>query len=189
MQLSQSFPSPLPGLLVEDVGRPHLRVKICDIWTFFLEVGVVDDGCPLYTFLSRYCHSHAYTSFRFNPSCSFGKAMLKLPLIELLSAISSFIVANIWIQKPYFLQKRIRSCLLSKKHRNISLHKLIRFRLKPIPPLPPPPVIPSPLNQHSHKSSFQPIHITITSPPVFYPPKLLYHGLSLPRRHPREGVG
>ena len=175
-----------PKLLVEDVGRPHLRVKMSDLWTYFLEAGVVNDGNPFYTFFSSYCQTHAYNSFRFNPISPFGKTILKIPFHPRLGLIQSCILASIWLQKPYFLQKRIRRSLLCKSLFPIT-NNLIRLTLQqsttrslhtqPIPPT------------HRHKSSFQPIHITIPTPILFRPPTIAHYGLSLPRRHPRAGVG
>ena len=176
----------LPKLLDEDVGRPHLRVKMSDIWTYFLEAGVVNDGNPFYTFFSSYCYTHANNSFRFNPLSAFGTLILKIPFYHRLDIIQSFILASIWLQKPYFLQKRIRKRLLCKPQSPIT-NKLIRLTLKQ--PTTQPPHTQPILQTHRHKSSFQLIHITIPTPILFRPPTIAHHGLSLPRRHPREGVG
>ena len=178
--------SSIPRLQVEDVGRPHLRVKMSDIWTYFLEAGVVDDGNPFYTFFSSYCQTHAYNSFRFNPTSPFGKAILKIPFYHRLDVIQSCILASIWLQKPYFLQKRIRHCLLCKPQSPIT-NNLIRLILKQ-PTSQPQHTQPIP-QTHRHKSSFQPIHITTSTPLLFRPPMIAHYGLSLPRRHPRAGVG
>ena len=88
-----------PKLLVEDVGRPHLRVKMSDLWTYFIEAGVVNDGNPFYTFFSSYCYTHANNSFRFNPLSAFGILILKTPFYHRLDIIQSFILASIWLQK------------------------------------------------------------------------------------------
>ena len=178
--------SPLPSLQVENAGGPHLRVKMCDIWAYSIEAGMVDDGSPHYTFLSNYCQSHAQHSFRFNPTSPFGKSILRCPFYDRLIIIQSFILANLWIRKPYFLPRRIRPHLLCKK-RPLITHNLIRFRLKLAPSLPHP-TPPSPLPSR-HKSSFHSLQILPTTPLLIRPPTFLYYGLSLPRRYPREGVG
>ena len=179
--------SPVPRLQVESAGGMRLRVKMCDIWAYFLEAGLVDDGGRIYTFLSRYCQSHSQHSFRFNPLSPFGKSILRCSLYNRINIIEAFIIANLWIRKPYYLPRRIRPQLLCK-NRPLITHNLIRLRLKQVPTLrqPTPPSSPPPSR---HKLSFQPIHILPTTPPLTCPPALLYFGLTLPRRHPREGVG
>ena len=184
--------TPLPQLLVEDVGRPHVRITMAAIWSYFLEAGMEVDDCIHCKFLSSYCTTHAHNSFRFDPTSYFGKSILQYPLWYRTGIIINFIYASIWIQKPYFLQKRIRSRLLSpnyhKRPHLVSLHNLIRNRIKPHSiPIPPPPPPIKPL--HRHKTFFSLITISPSTPIIFRPPIPLPYGLSLPRRHPREGVG
>ena len=187
-------PSPLPRLLVEDAGWPHLRVTVSAAWTFFLEAGLVDDGCPFYSFLSSYSRTHAPYSLRFNPTSPFGKSILKCPFYYVIYIISCFIATSVRLRKPYFLQRRIRRRLLSpnyrKKHHAIPLHNLIRHRLKPPTPHKPSHISPTlPTPSHRHKTTFQLLLILPTTPLTLRPPTIPTRGLSLPRRHPREGVG
>ena len=180
----------LPQLKVEDVGWPHLRVQMSDAWTFFLEAGMVDDGCFFYRFLSSYSRTHPYHSLRFNPVSPFGKSILKCPFYYVLYILSIFIATSRRLYKPYFLQRRIIKRLLSPKHlktRTRSLHNLIRNRLKSPSPSSSSHISITP--SHRHKSSFQLLLIFPTTPLLLRPVILPLRGLSLPRRHPREGVG
>ena len=187
MRFELPYSSPFPRLQVEDVGWPHLRVKMSDIWTYFLEGGMVDDGCHHYKFLSSFCQTHAFNSFRFNPTSPFGKSILKCSFFYRTTVIHALILASLWIRHPYFLQRRIRPKLLSTKHSLTSSRKLIRFRLKLTTP-PHKSTLPSSL-PYRHKSSFQPVLIRPASPLLFRPATILYCELTLPGRHPREGVG
>ena len=175
-----------PKLKVTDVGWPHLRIQQSDFWIYIQEAGFVDDGDTMFSFLQRHHLSHSMNSIRFNPTSWFGKAVLRLPYDTYLLFATSAMYLNLWLRKPYFLHRRIRPHLLTPKIKpQISRHKLIRSRLKP------PPSISKPLSPliHQHKSSFHLLHITPPTPPTIQPPRILHFGLSLPRRHPREGVG
>ena len=179
-----------PSLKVTDVGKPHLRIQLSDFWAYVLELGLVEDGDYLYTFLKQHSISHWYSSIRFNPSTWFGKFVLQLSLDHFLPFAMYAMYHNLWIRHPYFLHRRIRPHLLQPnfhtiKHK-VSLHNLLRNRLKLSTSSS---ITPQPTLPQTHKTSFQPISSSPTTPSLFRPPYHQVHGLSLPRRHPREGVG
>ena len=174
-----------PSLKVTDVGRPHLRVQLGDFWPFVLAAGFLDDGDYIYQTLKRCSQTHAPYSIRFNPTTWFGKFLLRLPYHDFLEFTIYAMFQNLWFRKPYFLQRRIRPHLLQPKTKpRKSIRKLICFRLKPSTS-PPQPSLPF----YPNKTSFHLPHITPSSPITFRPPTIQHFGLSLPRRHPREGVG
>ena len=180
----------LPQLKVEDVGWPHLRVQMSNVWIFLPEAGLVNDGCIFYSFLYSYCRTHFYHSLRFNPISPFGKSILKCSFKYVIYILCEFISTSVRLLKPYYLQRRIRKRLLSpnyhKKH-STPLHNLIRNRLKPSLPCTSSHIPPAP--SHRHKSSFQSLIILPSTPLLLRPVTIPTRGLSLPRRHPREGVG
>ena len=175
-----------PSLKVSDVGSPHLRVQLGDFWPFVLAAGLVDDGDYIYQTLNLCYQTHGSHSIRFNPTTWFGKFLLRIPYHFFLEFTTCAMYQNLWLRKPYFLQRRIRPHLFHSKTRlRIPLRKLIRHRLQP-PQSPPQSTLPHP---HPHKTSFHPLHITPSTPLIIRPPTIQLFGLSLPRRHPREGVG
>ena len=136
-----------PSLKVTDVGRPHLRVQLTDYWAYLLEVGLVDDGDLLYTMLHKALPTHGYYSIRFDPTCWFGKFIRRLPLTHFLTFTMQVMYYNLWTRQTYFLQRRIRPHLLSKQ-KPVSLHKLMRYRLK--------------LTTPSHQSTLLYFHLPIS---------------------------
>ena len=175
-----------PALKVTDVGKPHLRVQLSDFWEYLLGVGLVDDGDPLYSLLKKALPAFGHYSIRFNPATWFGKFISHLSLYHFLPFTMYVMSYNLWARSLYFLQRRIRPHLLKPKLSKTPLFKTMSSRLKLRSQ---PTSIPPSNLLHFHKSSFQPLHITLSTPMMLRPVMILYFGLSLPRRHPREGVG
>ena len=172
------------SLTVSDGGWPHIRIQMSDLWDFFMEVGATDSDSYHYRFLHKYSQTQPTKSLRYNPTSWFGKAIRRVSLPNFIIFTQGVMFYSAWTRNYYYLQRRIRPHLLQKLKPKIPFHKLIRFRL--IPPLKPTtPLTPS----FSHKSTFQPIYFTPTTPLLLLPPSPQPFGLSLPRRHPREGVG
>ena len=177
-------------LVVSDGGWPHIRIQVSDMWNFLLDAGAAEPDHYHYRFLSKYAQTQPTKSIRYNPTTWFGKAIRRLPFSQFLVFTEAIMYYSAWTRQPYYLQRRIRPHLLQPnfhtiKHK-VSLHNLLRNRLKPSTSSS---ITPQPTLPQTHKTSFQPISSPLTTPPPIRPPYHQLYGLTLPRRHPREGVG
>jgi len=205
--LFRPWPKPEPRLQVTHLGK-YAYISVLAIWNLFAEVwrhsGLLIDPDPVnlraYKFLLRYFSNplHQTYSYLVNLKTPFMRSVLKYSFEDRLSILLALIYSN--------HSKFARSCVQPRRIRPLfTRHFLPRFHSPPhkhskLPSLQniirnrlPSPSLPEPTRtiiQHfRNQLQFRPRCIQPSQPPLHPPTKLNLFDLTLPRRHPREGVG
>jgi len=206
---SLPMPKQLPRLEVFSLGNKYADISVLAIWNLFAEVwrnsGLLINPHPeilrqykwLLNFVSNPINHNSYI---INLKTPFMQSILKLSFEFRLHILLALIYTTHTKFLHFSLQRRRIRPLLArhflprfhssthKRSKRPSLQNLIRNRIpSSLPSLPEPirTIIPHFRNQ----LRFRPLHIQPSQPLLQPPIKLNLFDLSLPRRHPREGVG